>query len=80
MSETTPTAKSKAESPRGRLKYITARLKELKDEKARLSEERRTLLAAHRAEKGRPTEGGGARKGRGERRGRAESEDDAADS
>lgn len=80
MSETTPTAKSKAESPRARLKYITARLKELMEEKTRLSEERRTLLAAHRAEKGRPTEGAGARKGRGERRRKTESEDDASDS
>lgn len=53
------TAKAKAEPPRARIKYINARLAELKTERDRLIEERKSLLGSARvsgpaAGKGRP--------------------------
>lgn len=42
------TAKAKAETPRARLNYINARLAELKNERDRLIEERKSLVGAAR--------------------------------
>lgn len=42
----------KAETDKGRSKYISARLTELKSERSKLIEERKGLMAARRAAKG----------------------------